>query len=184
MQIFKRHEDYEVFLAFLKRAAAGRHVSLHAFVLMTTHVHLIATPHQPASLSKMMQELGVHYVRYFNRHYERTGTMWNDRYKAFLLDTEAYWLTCLRYVEQNPVRAGMVKTPADYPWSSYPAHAFGRWSDWLVPHHVYSALGRTSGERQEAYRSLCSVLLTEDQMAVVSDTPPTPAPVRYNSGSP
>jgi putative transposase len=189
MDIFRAHADYEVFLSFLQRAAAGRHVSIHAFVLMTNHVHLIATPHHRTSVPRMMQELGVQYVRFFNSKYQRSGTLWNSRYKAFLLDSETYWLTCLRYVEQNPVRAGIVVAPGEYVWSSYAAHALGKWTNWLTPHHLYIALGQTAYERQLAYRAICATPLTDDQLALsrqpvarvggVSDTPPTP--VRYNT---
>lgn len=122
---------------------------------MTTHYHLIVTPTESSALSQMMKELGERYVKYFNRDTKRVGTLWNGRYRSLLIDDECYWLACLRYVEQNPVRAGMVATADEYRWSSYRAHAHGQWDDWLTPHPVYQALGVTAAERQCAYRSIC-----------------------------
>jgi putative transposase len=192
MDIFRESTDFEVLLGFLRRAAERHLVALHAYALMTNHLHLIATPARPTSLPKMMQELGVHYVRFFNRKYARTGTLWNSRYRGLHLRDEKYWLTCLRYVEQNPVRAGLAADPAGYRWSSYSAHAFGNWPNWLVPHYLYKALGRADEERQRAYQALCLTPLTSDQLAIsrqpvqgvggVSDTPPTP--LRYNVATP
>ena len=158
--IFRRHPDYEVFLAILGLVAAHRRVAVHGYVLMTTHVHLIVTPDAPDTLPQMMKDLGSRYVRYFNRLWERTGTLWNGRYRSFPIETERYWLTCLRYIEQNPVRAGMVSTPDEYRWSSSSAHAFGNGPSWLALHRVYEELGTTADRRQIAYRALCGAPLT------------------------
>jgi putative transposase len=187
MAIFGENADYEVFLTLLKRAAERYLVAVHAYVLMTNHFHLIATPRTAASLPRAMQQLGVHYVRFYNDKYQRIGTLWNSRYKAIHIQDERYWLTCLRYVEQNPVRAGMVSAAADYRWSSHAAHAFGDWPVWLSPHFAYQALGSTNKARECAYRAICGTPLTEEQLVLsrqpvsatrgvggVSGTPPTP----------
>src|SRR6478672_9092085 len=129
-EIFRAEEHFRVFLTFLRNSAVRRRVVVHAYVLMTTHFHLIVTPTESPALSLMMKELGERYVKYFNREAERSGTLWNGRYRSLVIGDERYWLTCLRYVEQNPVRARMVQVPGDYRWSSYGAHAFGRWEDW------------------------------------------------------
>ena len=166
MNIFQEAADYEAFLGLLRRAATTHGAAIHAYVLMTNHVHLIVTPRQPESLPKTMKELGSHYVRFYNKKYERTGTLWNGRYRGFLIEDEVYWLTCLRYVEQNPVRASMTNTAADYRWSSYRAHALGNWPDWLAPHPAYQALGRSGDERQRAYRALCMTPLPGDELVL------------------
>src|SRR5262249_3516037 len=143
MDIFHQRQDYATFLTYLEGAVADQAVDVHAFALMTNHVHLIATPGAARAISLVMKTLGEQYVRYYNRQYDRIGTLWNQRYGAKPIEDERYWLTCLRYVEQNPVRAGIIDRPEAYEWSSYAAHAFGRWPEWLTPHPVYLALGKT-----------------------------------------
>jgi putative transposase len=165
--IFGSSNDFEQFLELLRRSARNFCVTLHAFVLMTTHYHLIVTPASVAGLPKMMKALDGGYVRYFNKRHERIGTLWNGRYRGLPLEDERYWLTCLRYIEQNPVRAGMVQAPHDYQWSSYSAHAFGRWPTWLTPHVVYQSLGRDDGERQRAYRELCGRSVKSDDPLLI-----------------
>jgi putative transposase len=165
--IFGSSNDFEQFLELLRRSARNFCVTLHAFVLMTTHYHLIVTPTSVAGLPKMMKALDGGYVRYFNKRHERIGTLWNGRYRGLPLEDERYWLTCLRYIEQNPVRAGMVQAPHDYQWSSHSAHAFGRWPTWLTPHTVYQSLGRDDGERQRAYRELCGRSVKSDDPLLI-----------------
>ena len=131
---------------------------------MTNHYHLIVTPADAGALPRMMQALGVRYVLYFNRKYTRVGTLWCGRYRGLPIEDEKYWLTCLRYVEQNPVRAGIVEAPEMYAWTSYRVHAFGAESDWLEPHSVYLSLGRNPKERQIAYRALCAAQVTDTQL--------------------
>ncbi len=121
---------------------------------MTNHVHLLITPHKEDGISKAIQMLGRYYVQYFNYTYDRTGTLWEGRYKATLIDSEAYALTCYRYIELNPVRADMVGHPAEYPWSSYQHNALGQPDDLVVPHPLYQALGNTDVVRQKTYRAL------------------------------
>ena len=122
---------------------------------MTNHVHFLLTPQTEQGISKAMQMLGRYYVQYFNRSYNRTGTLWEGRYKATLIDTENYLLTCYRYIELNPVRAeGMVEHPSEYPWSSDRYNALGQVNALVAPHSEYTGLGKTGEERQAAYRSL------------------------------
>jgi REP-associated tyrosine transposase len=121
---------------------------------MTNHVHLLATPKKEASLSAMMQYLGRFYVRYFNLSYQRTGTLWEGRYHSCLIQSEAYLLNCQRYIELNPVRAGMVQDPADYKWSSYCANGMGIESKLITYHPLYLGLGNSKLERVKNYRLL------------------------------
>jgi putative transposase len=118
--------DYEFYLDKLNDAREKHHVSIHAFVLMTNHVHLLATPSDQYGISQMMQSLGRCYVGYVNSRYQRTGTLWEGRYKSTLVDSDAYLLTVSCYIELNPVRAIMVDHPSEYPWSSYRGDAMGK----------------------------------------------------------
>ncbi len=115
--IFRAEADYQFFLEKLSEAADKHQCDIHAYILMTNHVHLLVTPQTENGIGKMMQMLGRYYVHYFNNRYKRTGTLWEGRYKATLIDSEQYLLTCMRYIELNPVRAqNMAEHPADYPW--------------------------------------------------------------------
>ena len=152
--IFNADEDYRFYLDKLQDAARKHQCDIHAYVLMTNHVHLLVTPRTEEGISKMIQMLGRYYVQYFNYTYRRSGTLWEGRYKASLIDSEAYALTCYRYIELNPVRAGMVGHPAEYPWSSYRGNALGENDALLTPHPLFLALGGSVDERQAAYRAL------------------------------
>jgi len=165
--VFRDDADYELFLEFLREAADRNDTEVHAATLMTNHVHLMVTPHHESSLPRTMKQVGGWYVPYVNRRYGRFGTLWQGRYRAIPIDTDRYWLTCLRYIEQNPVRAGMVASAAHYPWSTYQAHAHGRWPRWLVPHPVYLALGRAAGEREACYRALCAEPLPDPELSAL-----------------
>ena len=160
--VFRRPCDYERFIEFLKAAASGHGVAVHGFALMTTHVHLLVTPSTQLALPLTMKACEERYVQYCNRKYDRIGTLWSGRYKALIVDEERYWLQCLRYIERNPVEAGMVNDPGDYPWSSYQTHAFGDASTWLTPHPLYLALGSTPELRQAVYRAICSGVVESD----------------------
>ena len=149
---------------WLRQGAEKFGVAIHAWVLMTNHVHLLATPAESDSISSTMQYLGRYYVRHFNFRYDRTGTLYEGRYKANLVQSSHYFLICCRYIELNPVRAGMVDDPADYVWSSYGAHAFGRKAEMWTPHSEYLALGPDSRERQNAYRALVSEALPQPML--------------------
>ena len=122
---------------------------------MTNHVHLLITPHKEDGISKAMQMVGRYYVQYFNKTYNRTGTLWEGRYKATLIDSDQYALICYRYIEMNPVRAmNMAEHPAEYPWSSYRFNALGEANPLVIPHDQYKALGQSDELRQENYRGL------------------------------
>ena len=121
---------------------------------MTNHVHLLLTPEQAESAGLMMKHLGQRYVQYINRTYRRTGTLWEGRFRSCLTQTEEYVLACYRYIELNPVRAGMVMKPQDYRWSSYHANGLGKADTIVTPHDEYTRLGRKDAERREAYRAL------------------------------
>lgn len=139
--IFAADEDYRFYLKKLGDACKKHDCALHAYVLMTNHVHLLITPYSEKGISKVMQSMGRYYVQYFNVQYQRTGTLWEGRYKATLLDSERYLLTCSRYIELNPVRARMVEDPKDYPWTSYHRNALGQDDRLISPHALYQSLG-------------------------------------------
>ena len=142
---------------------------IRAYVLMTNHVHLLATPLQQESLSLMMQALGCKYVRYINGVYCRSDTLWEGRYKSAIIDSDRYLLTCSRYIELNPVRANMVLAPGEYPWSSYRANAWGCKNRYLTPHRCYIELGSTQKDRQEAYSSLFRSHIDENAISLIRD---------------
>ena len=143
--IFYADEDYRFYLEKLKDACEKHQCDVHAYVLMTNHVHILMTPQTERSISKAIQMLGRYYVQYFNYSYKRTGTLWEGRYKAALIDSEHYLLTCYRYIELNPVRAeGMVEHPSEYPWSSYRHNALGEPNGLLTAQREYRRLGRNT----------------------------------------
>ena len=153
-QTFVDQRDYGVYLALLQLTRLRTRCAIHAYVLMKNHVHLLVTPERKQSPARLMQGLGRWYVRYFNERHGRTGTLWEGRYRSTLIDSERYFLACARYIELNPVRAGIAADPADFEWSSFRANALGVGDALLTPHETYRALGRTSAERQGAYRAL------------------------------
>ncbi|MEX0584557.1 MAG: transposase [Natronospirillum sp.] len=143
--------------------------AVHAFVLMTNHVHLLVTPASERGVSQMMQAQGRKYVQYFNFTYGRTGTLWEGRYKSTLVDADNYLLTVYRYIELNPVRAGMVSHASEYPWSSYRGNALGKPVQLLKPHELYQQLGRTQSDRQTAYRELFRGRMPERDLAAIRE---------------
>jgi putative transposase len=160
-EIFCAESDYRFYLDKLHGAAQKHECTIHAYVLMTNHVHLLITPQTDVGIGKVMQTLGRYYVQYYNYCYRRSGTLWEGRYKATLIDTERYLLTCMRYIELNPVRANMVSHPSEYPWSSYRANAHGRLDPLITPHLEYRRLGANAPTRQSAYRQLFKTHLPE-----------------------
>lgn len=154
--VFASAADYRLYLECLGEAALRYGVAIHAWVLMTNHVHLLATPVGAQSIPRAIQSVGRRYVQLWNHAHGRTGTLWEGRYHAAVIDSERYLLTCMCYIELNPVRAGLVKDPAEYPWSSYHFHALGEPDPLVTPHDLYRGLGRSPESRRQAYRSLCS----------------------------
>jgi putative transposase len=159
--IFRNAADYRFYLDRLTAGIARHECEVHAYVLMTNHVHLLLTPHREKAIGKIMQLVGRYYVPYYNRRYGRTGTLWEGRYRATLIDTERYLLTCMRYIELNPVRAGMAASPSEYAWSSYHHNALGEQDGLVTSHKEYRRLGETEAERRAAYRSLFGVSVSE-----------------------
>lgn len=164
---FLREQDYRCYLSQLDDAARAHACRIHAYVLMTNHVHLLMTPQVAGAVARTMQSLGRRYVGYFNATYRRSGTLWEGRYKSCLVDSERYLLTCYRYIELNPVRAAMVAAPGDYAWSSYCANADGVADRLVQPHDEYARLGATLDERCTAYRALFLEAIGEDRMSEI-----------------
>jgi len=165
--VFAGEQDFRFFRKCLKAAAERHSLAIHAYVLMTNHVHLLVTPGSPESLPKTLQALGRRYVQYFNSAHQRSGTLWEGRYRAALVDSERYFLTCARYIELNPVRAGMVYEPAAYPWSSFKHHALGEIDDLVRSHALHEALGAEPRERQRAYRDLFRQVIPDSQLSEI-----------------
>ena len=151
---FFADEDYHCYLHWLQKSAADWHCAIHAYVLMTNHVHLLVTTERPDGVAKLMQSIGRRYVQYINRSYRRSGSLWEGRFKSSLVQSEEYLMTCMRYIELNPVRANMVNDPAQYRWSSYRHNGLGQADERIAPHPLYLELGKDDGVRQEAYRAL------------------------------
>jgi len=151
---FFAEEDYRFYLEWLHEYACITGCLVHAYVLMTNHVHLLLTPKESDSAGELMKRLGQRYVQYINRTYQRSGTLWEGRFRSCIAQEDAYLLLCQRYMELNPVRAGIVKHPGEYRWSSYHVHGQGKKSDLVSPHPLYISLGQTDEERQIAYREL------------------------------
>ena len=158
-------EDFAAYLQALERVSGEQGVSIHGYVLMTNHVHLLVSANVAGAVSRMMQALGRRYVRAFNARHSRTGTLWEGRYKSCLVDSDRYLLACLRYIELNPVRAAMVELPWDYRWSSVHGHLGMRADARLTPHAGYLALGREAGEREMAYRRVLVEALSDEVLA-------------------
>ena len=152
--IFFEDADYLAYLAWLKDAAERYDCVIHAYVLMTNHVHILATPAATDGITRMMQYVGRRYIPYINHTYGTSGSIWEGRYKASLVQAEAYLLTCMRYIELNPVRANMVRIPSNYRWSSYRYNGQGKPNALITHHSLYKALGRTTQSRRECYKML------------------------------
>lgn len=141
-------------------------VSVHAYCLMTNHVHFLVTPAEDSSISSTVKVVGSRYAQHVNARYRRTGTLWEGRHRSSLVQSERYLLSCYRYIESNPVRAGMVSRPEEYSWSSYGANAWGDES-WLQPHAEFLRMGRTAEERRKAYRALFAERLSDDELVKI-----------------
>ena len=166
--IFASVEDYQVLLDLLYENAKKFNVALHAYVLMSNHFHLLATPATTDGLPQMMQSVGRRYVRYFNDRQKRTGTLWEGRYKSTLIQTDRYLLACMVYMDLNPVRPRLVPGPQDYPWSSY-GHFTGQRIDKLItPHPLVWELGNTPFAREAAYAQLVLSCISPVQQAALT----------------
>ena len=151
---FYADEDYPLYLHHLQEQAEKYDCKIHAYVLMTNHVHILLTPEKEDSAALLMKNLGQRYVQYINRTYRRSGTLWEGRYRSCLTQSEEYVLACYRYIELNPVRADMVKHPRDYKWSSYRYNAEGQKNEILTPHEQYIRIDKQELSRRKTYRAL------------------------------
>jgi len=165
--IFRDDEDHARFLAWLKDAAKACHVAIHAWVLMPTHLHLLATPADADGLATMMQKVGRLYVPWFNAKHGRSGTLFGGRFRTALVDADGYLLACMRYLESHPVRSQAVFAPLDHPWSSHAHHAGVRPDGLVTDHAKYWELGNTPFQREAAYSALVQQGAGADELAVI-----------------
>lgn len=168
--IFFCNGDREVFLRYLAESCADDRCSVHAFVLMSNHVHLLATGLAPRAISTMMQDLGRRYVLYVNKRHGRTGALYEGRFRSSLVETSSYFLTCMRYIELNPVRAGMVRTAGDFPWSSFGQNASGEPTGLVTPHPEFLQLSPHPNRRAEAYLRMFEKGLDETSLKVIRES--------------
>ena len=160
---FIEEENYQFYLELWQSVSARYGVDVHAYCLMTNHIHFLATPEESDSLSNTLKVVGSRYAQYINRKYQRTGTLWEGRHRASLIQSDRYLLTCYRYIELNPVRACMVERPEEYRWSSYQSNGWGD-SGWLTGHDEYLRLGNEMETRLLAYRELFLYQLSEHDL--------------------
>jgi putative transposase len=166
--IFLDSADCHAFMDWLRAGAKTFKVAVHTYVLMPNHLHLLVSPSNQPGLGQMMQWIGRYYVPYFNRKYGRVGTLWQGRYKTSVIDSERYFLVCSRYIELNPVRAGLAPDPLDYEWSSYRHHAGIRPDPLITDHPLYWALGNTPFQREAAYIELVRQALTPAELETIN----------------
>jgi putative transposase len=151
---FLADADRSLYLLCMREASYRHQCAIHAYVLMPNHVHLLVTPQATGGVAAMMQDVGRRYVRIFNDEHGRTGTLWEGRYKSSLIDTETYLMTCHRYIELNPVRAGLIADPGSYRWSSHRHYAFGLDDPQISKHPIFDRLGDNPTSRCCAFRAL------------------------------
>ena len=164
---FFAQDDYQTYLQYLGRACKYFRCYLHAYALMTNHVHILMTPTTEDGVSRVMHSVGCRYGRYINMVYRRTGTLWGGRHKASLVQNHYYLFTCYKYIESNPVRAGMVNHPRDYPWSSYQLNAEGAANPIIQAHPNYISLGNNDTERQTIYCDLFREGLEDSELKAI-----------------
>ncbi len=167
--VFRDDADRAAYLAWLGEVMRGYRITLFAYVLMENHVHLLVLPPAEGALGRAMQALGRRYVRYFNDRHEQSGTLWEGRYRATIIDSERYLIECMCYIDLNPVRAGVAREPAAFKWSSYHHHAGGQIDPALTDPPRYWALGNTPFARQQAWRELCAEGMSASDSQRISD---------------
>jgi putative transposase len=165
---FVEPENYQYYLQLWKECSKRYRIAVHAYCLMTNHIHFLVTPENSDSISRAMSVIGSRYAYYFNKTYKRTGTIWEGRHKSSLIQSDRYFLTCSRYIELNPVVAGMVNKPEEYKWSSYLANAWARESN-LASHDEYLKLGVDTDERSYAYRELFKDRLSDYDVHLIQN---------------
>lgn len=151
---FTENEDRVFYLGLLQEHLPKSNCALHAYVLMTNHVHLLITPNDDEAAARLMKPVAQYYAQRCNRRWKRTGPFWETPFKSSLVDSHSYALNCHRYIEENPLRAGMVRHPYEYPWSSFRANAMGHPCPFLTAHRSVVDLGADPVERRIAYRAL------------------------------
>jgi putative transposase len=164
MPCFRHRRDYAIYLGLLEELAHELRCAVHAYVLMTNHVHLLVTPRDEGAVSILMKRLGQRYAQHCNKSWPRTGHLWEGRFRSCVVERDSYALGCQRYIEMNPVRAGMVSHPGHYPWSSYGSSALGIASTLITPNAAYLALGSDASLRRAAYRALFEVAATPREL--------------------
>lgn len=166
--VFVREKDSTFYVSTLQELKDRLRCKVYAYCLMTNHVHLVIDPgEEVANLARLMKRLAARYTRYINYVEQRSGTAWNGRYKSSPIETDAYLMACCRYVELNPVRAGMVGSPGQYRWSSY-AHRLNSSTDpWLDEHSLFTTLGATSAERADRYRAWVSASIPDGELDLI-----------------
>ena len=175
--VFFDSQDYATYVYWMREAGTRYGVSIHAFVLMTNHIHLLATPSDISGVSLFMQYVGRRYVPYINHKYGKSGSIWEGRYKASMVDEEEYFLTVMRYIELNPVRAGMVEVPGHYRWSSFCHNGGTRKISFVRGHPVYMSLGKSDKARYEAYRELFKGYIDPGLIKQIADAWQTGTPL-------
>ena len=165
--LFTSDSDMAAYAHWLCDGAERFKVEVQGWVFMTNHVHLLLKPQKEHAVSRLMQSMGRRYVAYFNYSYGRSGTLFEGRFRSSLVQEERYFLTCLRYIELNPVRAGLVRDPGDYKWSSFRAHAFGAPVNLWTPNESYLSMGSSPATRQKAWRALVGEVLDMDTISKI-----------------
>lgn len=176
-RVFFEDRDFQAYLAWLAEGAKRYDCAIHAYSLMANHIHILATPKATQGVSRMMQFVSGSYVSYINQLCGTSGSIWEGRYKASLIDVKQYLLTCMSYIESNPVRAGETRNPAQYRWSSYRANAQGKVDSLITPHPVYLKLGATTEERLVAYKKIYRARIDEDQLRSIRNAWQTGTPL-------
>jgi putative transposase len=166
--IFATVADYQYLLSLIEENAKKFEVDVHAYVLMTNHFHLLATPQTDTALPQLMQAVGRSYVRYFNDSQRRTGSLWEGRYRSTLIETDRYLLACMAYIDLNPVRAAIVAEPLDYAWSSHGFYVGARTDKLVTPHALFWDLANTPFGREAAYADLVRAGISAEQQAALT----------------
>lgn len=168
-QVFFEEQDYRYFRDCLEAAAYNYDLKVHAYVLMPDQVHILATPSATGSISRTVQSVGRNYVQYYNECHSASGSIWEGRYRATVLDEKKYLLTCSRHIEMIPVRAGLVKHPRDYRWSSYAHNALGKLDETITAHREYQRLGSDDEDRVSTYRALFKQKISRETEDMITD---------------
>jgi putative transposase len=167
---FRTTSDYQVYLLHLHELSKKLGCLIHAYCLMTNHVHLLLTPPSADACISLMRNLGQRYVQYFNKSHHRTGTLWEGRFRSCVTESSRYVLACYRYIEMNPVRAGMVNAPAEYEWSSFRINSGDRTGSSLIsPHVEFVALGHDEAGRFASYKNLFQEEVAPSALRAIRD---------------